>query len=55
MTDDCSRHLVRAAELLNVSRVNLEHGFSADSINRSYYAMFHAATSVLLSLGVERK
>ena len=38
-----------------VSKVNLDHGFSSDSVNRSYYAMFHAATSVLLTLGIERK
>jgi len=30
-------------------------GYPADVVGRCYYAMFHAATAVLLGLGVERK
>jgi hypothetical protein len=43
-----------AAELLDVARENLEHGHPADSVSRAYYAMFHAATAVLLERGIER-
>jgi hypothetical protein len=37
-----------------VAAENLDAEHPADSISRSYYAMFHAATAVLLELGIER-
>jgi hypothetical protein len=54
MREEIGGHLTRAQELLRVSADLLEHGFKADSISRSYYAMFHAATATLLLVGVER-
>lgn len=54
MNEEVGGHLSRAQELLRASADLFEHGFRADSISRSYYAMFHAATAVLLLLGVER-
>ena len=54
MKDDSGRHLNRAAELLRVAKSLIENGFPADSVGRSYYAMFHAATALLMELGVER-
>lgn len=54
MNEEIAGHLARAQELLRASADLLEHGFRADSTSRSYYAMFHAATAVLLLLGFER-
>jgi len=48
------KHLARAEELLQVAGENLANNHPADSISRSYYAMFHAATGVLAELGIER-
>jgi uncharacterized protein (UPF0332 family) len=39
---------------LRVAQELLDLGHPADSTSRSYYAVFHAATAVLTSLGVER-
>lgn len=55
MKRETAEHIHRAAELLLVSRNDLDAGFPADSVSRSYYAMFHAATGLLLELGIERK
>jgi len=55
MSTEAEEHLKRAEELLEVARENLEHGHPADSVSRSYYAMFHAATAVLKELGIERR
>jgi len=48
------KHLDRAGELLEVAREVLRLGHPADSVSRSYYAAFHAATAMLLELGIER-
>jgi len=45
---EVAKHLKRAEELLEVARENLENGHPADSVSRSYYAMFHAAAAVTL-------
>ena len=55
MKREAAEHLQRAAELLQVSRHDLDAEFSADSVSRSYYAIFHAATGLLLEHGIERK
>jgi uncharacterized protein (UPF0332 family) len=47
-------HLARADEVLKVAGEILRLGYPADSIGRSYYAAFHAATAVLLELGIAR-
>ncbi len=44
MKREAGEHIHRAEELLHVSRNDLDAGFPADSVSRSYYAMFHAAT-----------
>ncbi len=44
-----SRERLEAAELL------LKNGKIADSINRAYYAMFHAARALLFLYGIEPK
>jgi len=49
------QHLIRAMELLEVAEEMLGLGYLADSISRSYYAIFHAASAVLMDLGVERR
>ena len=54
MNAEVHEHLERAVELLQVARENLDHGHPADSVGRSYYAMYHAATAVLKNLGIER-
>lgn len=45
----------KSLELLEVSELNLNNGFYADSINRSYYAVFHAANALLLKKGIFAK
>ncbi len=54
MKPEVADHLARAEELLRAARQLLEWGFPADSLSRSYYAMFHAAKGVLLELNIER-
>ncbi len=54
MKGETATHLARAERLLTVARDNLTMGHYSDSINRSYYAMFHAAKAVLQELGIER-
>jgi uncharacterized protein (UPF0332 family) len=39
--------LEKAKEDLNNARVNLDNGFVKGSINRSYYAIFHATRAIL--------
>lgn len=54
MSEEIQRHVARARDLLNVAAelIDLEH--PADSVSRSYYAMFHGARAVLLHVGVRR-
>ena len=54
MKREVELHLQRAAELLIVAEELLAGGHPADSVSRSYYAMFHAATGALLGMGIER-
>jgi uncharacterized protein (UPF0332 family) len=51
---DSREHLDRAEELLRAAEDLNELGYPADSISRSYYAVFHAATAALLELGIQR-
>jgi uncharacterized protein len=48
-----AQHLDRASELLEVAAENLEGKHPADSISRSYYAIFHAAKATLGELEIE--
>ncbi len=43
--------LVRARETLRAARVLFDAGLFADTVGRAYYAMFHAATALLASVG----
>lgn len=47
--------LTRADESLTAAKTLLEKCLLADSISRSYYAMFHAAQAILLTRGLEAK
>lgn len=39
--------LEKAFDCLEVSQLSMDNGYYADSANRSYYAIFHAARSVM--------
>lgn len=54
MSDEVRLHLERAVNLIQAAEQLRSTGFHADSVSRSYYAMFHAATALLLRLGIER-
>ena len=54
MNGEVQQHLDRADQLLHVAQDMLRLDYPADSISRSYYAMFHAATAVLMQLGIQR-
>lgn len=54
MKSESEERLVRAQQLLGAAKDLMELGYPADSIGRSYYAMFQAATAVLLETGVVR-
>jgi len=54
VTNDAQDHLDRSEELLRAAKDLAELSYPSDSISRSYYAMFHAATAVLLELGIQR-
>jgi uncharacterized protein (UPF0332 family) len=43
--------LERARSSLEAARVLLEAGLRADAVSRAYYAMFHAASALLASVG----
>lgn len=56
MRFDLSRYrLERDLNCINVAKLNLDNGYLVDSVNRSYYAIFHAARAVLALDGVDRK
>ena len=46
------QHMQRAFKRLEVARLNLASGYPDDSCNRSYYAMFEAASAALAVLGI---
>ena len=54
MTAEAEVHLARADELLRAAADLLSLGYCPDSLSRSYYAAFHAATALLLELGIQR-
>ncbi len=54
MTPEVRAHLTRADEILRVAADLVRLGHLPDSVGRSYYAAFHAATAVLLELGIQR-
>lgn len=54
MKPEAQKHLARADQLLAAAESLIQQGFPPDAVSRSYYAMFHAATAVLLELGIQR-
>ncbi|HPD15266.1 MAG TPA: HEPN domain-containing protein [Planctomycetota bacterium] len=54
MKQDVQDHLARAEELLRAAQDLARLGYPSDSISRSYYELVHAATAVLLELGIQR-
>lgn len=47
-------YIENAHETLDAAKVNLDNDFYASSVNRSYYAVFYAANSLLATLGEAR-
>ena len=41
--------------MLRVAQNNLHGGYYGSSVNRSYYALFYAASAMILSVGESRK
>jgi hypothetical protein len=54
MSQDVQRHLESAEGFLRESEYLFSGGFFRGTIGRAYYAMFHAATALLLHEGIER-
>ena len=44
--------LEKAREKLDAARILARDDFHDDAVSRAYYSMFHAASAVLLSLGI---
>jgi len=45
----------KSLELLKVAELNFNNKFYGDSINRSYYAVYHAASALLIKKGIFSK
>ena len=54
MKPEAEQHLRLAERFLRVAKDLAELGHLEDTVSRAYYAMFHAATAVLLELDIER-
>ncbi len=53
MKDDVRAHLRKAHERLEEARILLEQGRCAGTVNRTYYAMYEAASSMLADSGIQ--
>ena len=51
--DNARRALVRARAVLEQARVLREAGHPDGAVSRAYYAAFHAARAMVLSIGLE--
>jgi uncharacterized protein (UPF0332 family) len=47
--------MVLAEQALSTAQVNLDMGDSRATVNRAYYAIFYAASAMLLTKGLERR
>ena len=47
--------LAKATENLTAAELRLQHGLRDASVNRSYYAMFHAAIAALIHHGIQKR
>lgn len=54
MTAEIEQHLALADHFLGVAEDLRGLGHSRDTVNRAYYAVFHAATAVLVHLDIQR-
>jgi len=54
VTEEIQLRFEQAAECVEDARVLLDHNRLAAAVTRAYYAMFHAATAVLLAKGIQR-
>jgi hypothetical protein len=53
--EEVQQYFERAAECVEDGRILFENSRLAASLNRAYYAMFHAATAALLSKDIRRR
>jgi hypothetical protein len=51
---EVEKHILRAEQCIRVAEDLRGLGHWPETVSRSYYDMFHAATPVLLDLGIER-
>jgi uncharacterized protein (UPF0332 family) len=54
MSEEIRLHFERAAECVDDANLLLDNGRYAAAVTRAYYAMFHAATAVLLTKDIRR-
>lgn len=54
MKEEINLHFARSDEYLYDAELLLREGRIASAVGRAYYSMFHAATAVLLSKGIQR-
>ena len=47
-------YLEHAQEMLQVAALNLAEGYDGSAINRAYYAIFYAASALLVTQGLAR-
>jgi uncharacterized protein (UPF0332 family) len=47
-------YIERAREMLDVAVLNLSEGYPDSAVNRAYYAIFYAASALLLTEGLGR-
>ena len=52
MDEKITKAYEKSLGLLKVAELNFDNNFYSDSINRSYYAIFHAANALLIKKGI---
>lgn len=52
MDEKVTKAYEKSLELLKVAELNFDNNFYSDSINRSYYAISHAANALLIKKGI---
>ncbi len=55
MTEEVRLHIDEAERCLAEAQLLLTSSYLGGAVNRSYYAMFHAATAALLHRGIKRR
>lgn len=54
MTEETQQHFRKAADCVEDSQILLDNDRPAAAVTRAYYAMFHAATAVLIARDIKR-